>query len=699
MAGGKRSHRHPPMIGADAVDPAWHCAASCKRVVPRYEGRGGFRGDETTWFCPSHGPSPCPFSSSRSISPRSPATSAGAASGARRHEDGRSVPVRVRVPGAPRLDLAPVRRRRRVRLPEHAGHLGRRGALRGLLRQLALRPRGDDGGRNRDVAAGGGRRRRRRGGAGRRDADGPARLHRAAHDGRVPGRPVPRRPRAQRPAPARRPGRRGTRGVLARRAPGADRAVRARPVPHRVRRHLAPQRVLRHGGPVLAGVSERAPAGGLPRERRPLIHGHRRRVPPPVLPGRGLAAGPGRDALHHRGPGPRVDAGGAEHAAAPPGGDRALEPAPVARHRPRGARGHRRPVPLRSPLGAGPLVETRAEGTGPRPADAVGRRLPCPGERPRRRRTGSTDVRRRHTDAPDARHRVGLVPSGRDGPGRARAGGLPPGPRVRHGRPGDGRRGRPASPHRGARAQRADGVTDGRDEPLGDPPALPDLRGGRDRLAGARRRAGRDGRRGARARGGPADRLGPRAGSRPRALDGAPRGGRDVGPDVPGLPDLRRRSVPGTPVRAPASRVPPVRRARPRRPRRGEPEGRRSPGGGGGVRVHRRPPPVRSRERPVHLRIGAGVVLHGAPRLRRVPGPVGLVQGVLGGVGRAPGRGGEAALGARPRRGPEGAAPSGTPPVHPSHHLDGGGSRGARPPPGRVHPLQHRRAEHVVLRR
>ena len=54
-----------------------------------------------------------------------------------------------------------------------------------------------------------------------------------------------------------------------------------------------------------------------------------------------------------------------------------------------------------------------------------------------------------------------------------------------------------------------------------------------------------------------------------------------------GLSRLRDRAVPADPVRASAPRVPPLRAARPRGARGGEPEVRRPPGGAHRLRVHR----------------------------------------------------------------------------------------------------------------
>ena len=71
------------------------------------------------------------------------------------------------------------------------------------------------------------------------------------------------------------------------------------------------------------------------------------------------------------------------------------------------------------------------------------------------------------------------------------------------------------------------------------------------------------------------------------AVHGTPDDGRDARSGDTGLSGLRDRAVPEDPVRASASRIPPLRAARPRGARAGEPEVRRSPGGDHRLRVHR----------------------------------------------------------------------------------------------------------------
>ena len=99
-----------------------------------------------------------------------------------------------------------LRRPARVRVPDDERQRPRRRAVRGLLRQLAIRHRDSHGVRRPDLASGGRGRRRRSGGAGRGDGHASAHLHRSRQQGRVPRRAIPRRPRAQRVDPARRAG-------------------------------------------------------------------------------------------------------------------------------------------------------------------------------------------------------------------------------------------------------------------------------------------------------------------------------------------------------------------------------------------------------------------------------------------------------------------------------------------------------------
>ena len=190
-------------------------------------------------------------------------------------------------------------------------------------------------------------------------------------------------------------------------------------------------------------------------------------------------------------------------------------------------------------------------------------------------------------------------------------------------------------------------------------------------------------------------------GTRPRArrVHGAPDGGRDARSGDPGLSRLRDRAVPEDPVRASASRIPPLRACSPSWctcwwTRSTSVTWWRSwPTCSSPSRVD-----ARDRAQPARLRRRPGVVLHGDARLRPVPRAVAVVQALLGGVGAAARGGGEAALGARQGERPRRAAPAGAPSLHASHGLGCRRGGGAHPHAGRLHLLQHQRAERVPHR-
>ena len=101
---------------------------------------------------------------------------------------------------------------------------------------------------------------------------------------------------------------------------------------------------------------------------------------------------------------------------------------------------------------------------------------------------------------------------------------------------------------------------------------------------------------------------------------------------------------------------------------------------------------ARDRAQAARLWIRSRLDLHGHARLRRVARAVALVQAVLGSVGAAAGRGGDAAVGARDGAQCEVAAPLGARPIHSSGGRGGRNGGDAHPLGGRFHLLQHERA-------
>ena len=158
--------------------------------------------------------------------------------------------------------------------------VARRRAVRGLLRQLAIRHREDHGVRRPALAAGGRGRRRRSGGAGRGDGHASPHLHRPVSKADyLGGRFLAALVLNALILLAVQVG-----ILLAVYAPGVDaeiaRSVPAGCVSHGLRLHRAAERLRRHGGPVLAGGAERPGHGQLPRQCAPLLHGLLRRLRP-----------------------------------------------------------------------------------------------------------------------------------------------------------------------------------------------------------------------------------------------------------------------------------------------------------------------------------------------------------------------------------------------------------------------------------
>ncbi len=168
----------------------------------------------------------------------------------------------------------------------------------------------------------------------------------------------------------------------------------------------------------------------------------------------------------------------------------------------------------------------------------------------------------------------------------------------------------------------------------------------------------------------------------------------------PGLSGVRDRAVPANPLRASAPRIPPLRAARPRGARAGEPEVHRPPGGDPRLRSSSLSPPWSGSSTTcsstARVRGGRYTEMRGfGPSL----GPwlwfklywaawallLAVVARLLWVRGRESGL--------------RGAAPAGAPSVHARHGLDWRGGGGAHPHAGRLHLLQHQRAERVPHRR
>ena len=114
---------------------------------------------------------------------------------------------------------------------------------------------------------------------------------------------------------------------------------------------------------------------------------------------------------------------------------------------------------------------------------------------------------------------------------------------------------------------------------------------------------------------------------------------------VTSIPEIR--AVSADPLRTSTHRLRPLCTARLRGARGGESEAGRLPGGTDRIRGHRLPIHLRVGTPPAHLWIRSEVELFGHPRVRLLPRALAVVQSLLGGVGAAAGRCGNAAVAAR----------------------------------------------------